>query len=96
MIFREAGNYEVAVTVTNGVKEYTETLAFVIVKDMEPYAGFTLVAEKYQRDSAGVAEVLLTNTSYSVDNDVLGSSVYPGQSGIHRDLRKRFIIPCPL
>ena len=76
MLFTKSGTYEVSVTVTTGKVEYTVTKELVIEKDLEPVAGFSLPAESFSRNKKGTATVELTDSSYSMDNDVIGQRIW--------------------
>ena len=76
ILFKEAGTYTVAVTVTTGKVDYTVTKEVVIVEDMSPVAGFTLDSDYYSRNEEGIATIELKDCSTSPDGDVIGQRVW--------------------
>lgn len=47
-----------------------------VVEDIAPVAGFYIESDKAIRDENGVAEIVLEDTSYSLDGDTIGSRVW--------------------
>lgn len=76
MIFREAGTYEVSVTVTTGEVDYTVTKELVIEKDLAPVAAFSLEQGYYSRDEKGHAEIIIRDASSSPDGDAIGQRIW--------------------
>ena len=76
MIFREAGTYEVSVTVTTGRVDYTITKELVIEKDLAPVAAFSLEHGYYSRDEKGHAGIIIKDASGSPDGDAIGQRIW--------------------
>lgn len=76
MIFREAGTYEVSVTVTTGRVDYTITKELVIEKDLAPVAAFSLEQGYYSRDEKGHAGIIIKDASSSPDGDAIGQRIW--------------------
>ena len=76
MIFREAGTYEVSVTVTTGRVDYTITKELVIEKDLVPVAAFSLEQGYYSRDEKGHAGIIIKDASGSPDGDAIGQRIW--------------------
>ena len=76
MIFREAGTYEVCVTVTTGKVDYTVTKELVIEKDLAPMAAFSLEQGYYSRDEQGHAVISVRDASSSPDGDSIGQRIW--------------------
>ncbi len=76
LLFKEAGTYTVAVTVTTGKVDYTVTKEVVIVEDMSPVAGFELASDYYSRNEEGLAIIELKDCSGSLDGDVIGQRIW--------------------
>ena len=76
MIFREAGTYQVSVTVRTGKADHTVTEEVVIEKDLEPAAAFELEQGYYSRDEKGNARIILKDASSSPDGDTIGQRIW--------------------
>ncbi|MBR3771569.1 MAG: hypothetical protein IKL07_04815, partial [Clostridium sp.] len=75
MAFKEAGNYLVKATVTNGYVSVDTQVELVIIEDKAPIANFT-VEHYFTRDKNGDATIELEDNSYSPDGDEIGSRIW--------------------
>ena len=78
MLFKNAGTYEVEVTVKSGDSEKTSIETIEVAEDICPLVDFTIDDTYYYRDpkNESKASVLLKDFSYSVDNDEIGQRIW--------------------
>ena len=77
LIITQKGTYRVNITGRDkdgNIIKYYDLIE--VVEDLPPTAGFWKEAEVVERDAEGKAEIILEDTSYSLDGDEIGSRVW--------------------